>query len=116
MQSQNLEEENEIIDIKNLFRLNKPEKKTNDASTKGIRNLFRVKTENKPIKDRIIRDIRNLFEHEEEENSYKPVRFGNFWSNSYIEHKSNGDKNKTVSVEEYLKKSTSYLKYIINNL
>ena len=27
MQSQNLEEENEIIDIKNLFRLNKPEKK-----------------------------------------------------------------------------------------
>ena len=36
------------------------------------------------------------------ENYYKPVRVGNFWSNNYIEYKSNGDKNKTLSVKEYL--------------
>ena len=36
------------------------------------------------------------------ENYYKPVRVNNFWSNSYIEHKSKGCKNKTLSVEQYL--------------
>ena len=31
------------------------------------------------IKDGIIRDFKNLFKHEEE-NYYKPVRIGHFWS------------------------------------
>ena len=84
---------------------------------KDIRNLFRQEKETKAIKDRILRDIKNLFEHEkEEENYYKPVRVSNFWSNNYIEYESNGDKNKTLSVKEYLNKISPYLKYIINNL
>ena len=37
-------------------------------------------------------------------NYYKPVRVNNFWSNNYIEYKSNGDKNKILSVEVYLNK------------
>ena len=66
---------------------------------------------------RTLRDIKNLFEHEkDEENYYKPVRVNNFWSNNYIEYKSNGDRNKTLSVEEYLNKISPYLKDIINNL
>ena len=57
------------------------------------------------------------FEYEkEEENYYKPVRVNNFWSDNYIEHKSNGDKNKILSVEEHLNKIRPYLKGIINNL
>ena len=40
----------------------------------------------------------------------------NFWSNNYIEYESNDDKNKTLSVEEYLNKTKPYLKDIINNL
>ena len=36
------------------------------------------------------------------ENYHKPVRVNNFWSNNYIEHKSDGNKNKILSVEEYL--------------
>ena len=40
----------------------------------------------------------------------------NFWSNNYIEYKSNGDRNKTLSLEEYLNNITLYLKDIINNL
>ena len=36
---------------------------------------------------------------------YKPVRESNFWSNNFIEYESNGDQNKTLSVED-----------IINNL
>ena len=55
-------------------------------------------------------------EHEEEENCHKPVRVSNFWSSNYIECKSNGDRDKTLSDEEYLNKVRPYLKDIINNL
>ena len=37
-------------------------------------------------------------------------------SNNYIEYESNGDRNKTLSVEEYLDEIRPYLKDIINNL
>ena len=47
---------------------------------------------------------------------YKPIRVNSFWSNDYIEYKSSGDRNKTLSVEEYLNKTGPYLKDIINNL
>ena len=62
-----------------------------------------------------MRDIKNLTKHEEE-HYYKPSREGSFWSNCYIQYKSNGDRNKTVSIEEYHNKIGEYLKYIINNL
>ena len=64
------------------------------------------------MKDRILRDIKNLFEHKEEKNYYKPVRVNNFWSSNYIEYKSNSDRNKTLSVAEYLNKISPYLKAI----
>ena len=79
---------------------------------KYTKNLFRQEKETKAIKDKILRDIQNLFEHEEEENYYKPVRASNFWKNTCIENQSNGDRNKTLSVEEYLIKIRSYLKDI----
>ena len=69
---------------------------------KDIRNLFRQGKETNAIKDRILKYIKNLFEHEEEENYYEPVRVSNFWSNNYIKYNSNGDRNKTQSVWEYL--------------
>ena len=103
------EEEKIIKDIRNLFRLKKEQ---NYNAIKDIRNLFRREKETKVIKDRILRDTKNLFEHEEEDNYYKPVRV----SNNYIEYKSNGDRNKNLSVEEYLNKIRPYLKDIINNL
>ena len=59
----------------------------------------------------------NLFEkeEEEEENYYKPVTVNNFQSNNYIEYKSNGHRNKILSVEEYLNKIKTYLKDIKND-
>ena len=33
-----------------------------------------------------------------------PLRVSNFWSNNYIEYESKGDRNKTLSVKEYLNK------------
>ena len=44
------------------------------------------------------------------------MRVRHFWSNNYIENESNGDRSKTLSVEEYLNKIRPYLKDIINNL
>ena len=41
---------------------------------------------------------------------------GNFWSGNYIGYESNGDRNKKLSIEEYLNKIRPYLKDIINNL
>ena len=59
----------------------------------------------------------NFFEHEEEENCYKLVRVSNFWSNNYIEYESNGNINKTLSIEEeYLNKIRPYSKDTINKL
>ena len=54
----------------------------------------------KTIEDKIIKDIKNLFE--QEENYYKPVRVGNFYSNNYIEYENNGNKIKALSIKEYL--------------
>lgn len=49
----------------------------------------------------------NLVQHRKEEKYYhKPVRIDNFWSNNFIEYKSNSDENKTLSVQEYLHRIT----------
>ena len=66
------------------------------------------------IKDRIIKDIRTLFD--EEEDYYKLKRVDNFWTNNYIECENNVDRNKNVSLEEYLNKIKPYLRDIIIDL
>ena len=106
-------ENNIIQDVRNLFRL---KQEINDTAIKDIRSLFRLKKENEAIKDRVIRDIKKIFEHEEEENYYKIVGVGNFWSNNYIRYESKGDINKILLVEKCLNKITPYLKDMINNV
>ena len=66
------------------------------------------------MKDKIIRDIKTFFE---EENDYhKPMKVDNFWNNNFIKYESNSDKNKNLSVKEYLNESKSYLKDVITDL
>ena len=74
-----------------------------ENTIKDIWNLFRLKRKTKAIKDWILRDIKNLFQYQGE-NYYKPVRIGNLWNNNFIEYENDGDRNKTLSVEEYLNK------------
>ena len=62
-------------------------------------NKPRKLEKNETIKDRRIRDI-TTFEQLEED-YYKPVRVDNFYSNKYIEHESDGDRNKTPLIKEY---------------
>ena len=120
MENPRSEEEDTIKDARNLFRLKKQQ---NGTATKDIRNLFRLKKEIKGIKDIIPRNIKNVFEYQKKEvNYYKPVRLNTFWSSNIkvkhinVEYKSNDDRNKTLSVEEYLDKIRPYLKDIINDL
>ena len=107
-------EENIIKDIKNLFRF---KTELNYTAIKDIRNLFRLEKVTEAIKDRILGDIKNLFEHEkEDENYYKTVRVSNDGRGVRNSDTSNGDRNKTLSVEGYLNQIRTYLKDIINNL
>ena len=40
---------------------------------------------------------------------YKPVKIGNAFSSNYIEYKSNGGKDKALSIKDYFDKITPYL-------
>ena len=53
---------------------------------------------------------------EEEEDHYKSKRLSNFWNNHYIEYGNNGDRNKKLSLEEYLYKIKTYMRDIIIDL
>ena len=66
----------------------------------------------KKKKDRM-RDIRKL---KHEKDYYEPKRISNFWNNNYIEYRSNGDKNRNLSLDEYLHKIKPYLRNMIINL
>ena len=51
----------------------------------------------------------------EEEDYYEAVKTGDAFNNKYIEYESNGDKDKILSVKEYLHIIRQYLRDIINN-
>ena len=55
----------------------------------------------------------NLFKPKED--NYTPVRVVNAFSSNYIEYKSNGDKDKTLSIKDYLDEIKPYLGDIIND-
>ena len=74
-----------------------------------------MKKENEQLKI-IIRDIRALLEQQEEKDYFIPINVSNFWNNNYIEYKSSGDRNKNLSVKEYLDKIKPYLGDIIISL
>ena len=59
--------------------------------------------------------MKNLFEPDEE-GYYKPIRTGKAFSSNYTEYESNGDKDKTLSIEEYLDEIKPYLNELTDNL
>ena len=71
-----------------------------------------LEKENEAIKDKIVRDISNLFEQGKDQ----LLRVGNFWDKNYIQYESNGNGNKTLSIEKHLNKIRPYLKSIIDDL
>ena len=71
---------------------------------KKKRKKLEKKINDRLIKYRIIRDIWTLFERQEEKDYYKPKRISNLWSDNYIEYERNGDKNRSLTLDEYLNK------------
>ena len=53
---------------------------------------------------------------EQEDDCYKSITVGNFWHSNYIEYESNSDRNKNLSLKEYLDKIKPYLSDIIIDL
>ena len=50
-----------------------------------------------------------------DEDYYEPIRIGNSFSSNYIEYESNGDKGKTLSIEEYFDEIRPYLNNLIDS-
>ena len=73
------------------------------------------KNNHRLIKDSIVRDIRTLFEQEDDADYFERKRVSNFLNNNYIEYKSNGDRNKNLSLDRYLDKIEPYLRDVIND-
>ena len=61
-----------------------------------------------------IREIENLFD-EINEDYYKPIKTKSDFNSNYIEYESRGDKDKKLSVKEYLFMILPYLRNMINN-
>ena len=57
---------------------------------------------------------KNIFFKPKKDN-YKPERIGNAFSSNYIEYKSSGDKDKALSIKDYLDEIKSYLSDTIND-
>ena len=67
------------------------------------------------IEYRGIRDVKNLFDLSIDEDYYKPIKTNDAFNSNYIEYESKGDKNKTLSIKEYLNMIRPYLRDIIND-
>ena len=63
-----------------------------------------------------IRDIENLFDSDDDDNDYyKPILVESSFKNNYKYYESRGDKDKKLSVKQYLYKIMPYLSDIIND-
>ena len=66
----------------------------------------------KEINNGLINDRITLFEQQQQD-YYYPKRVSDFWNNNYSEYESNGDKNRYLSLDEYLNKTKPYFRNII---
>ena len=62
-----------------------------------------------------IRDIENLFDADNNEDYYKPILVKSSFNESYKYYKSRGDKDKKLSIEQYLDVIKPYLSDLIND-
>ena len=62
-----------------------------------------------------IRDIENLFDNDNDNDYYKPILVESSFKNNYKYYESRGDKDKKLSVKQYLYKIMPYLSDLIND-
>ena len=56
-----------------------------------------------------------IFLNQKPKDNYKPVRIGNAFSSNYIEYKSSADKDKSLSINDYLDETKPCLSDKIND-
>ena len=66
------------------------------------------------IEYRGIRDVKDLFDLSVSEDYYKPIVINNAFNNNYIQYESKGDKDKILTIREYLNTIRPYLVDMIN--
>ena len=67
------------------------------------------------IEYRGIRDLRDLFDSSISEDYYRPIIVKSAFNNNYIKYESKGDKDKILTISEYLDKIRPYLVDMIND-
>ena len=84
------------------------QKKKNQRKSKKIKRKKHYTKELKKVEE-------FLKKLEEDKDHYKPIKTKGTFNNNYIEYESRGDKDKRLSVREYLYMIMPYLEDIINN-
>ena len=105
----------EIENEKNLFAPKIKEIEKNLLELE--KNLFKPKKyyHYDDIEYKGIRNVRNLFDWSIDEDYYKPIITNGTFNNNYIQYESMGDKDKSLSIKEYIDVMRPYLSDIINS-
>ena len=109
-----------LYEIEHNENLSEAEKEENDEYLrKLVRNLNNKEKYGPYDRDDFtyngIRDIENLFDEVSEEDYYKPILVKSSFKSNYKYYESRGDKEKRLSVRQYLNKITSHLYDLIND-
>ena len=109
-----------LYEIENNEDLSEAEKKEDDEYIrKFVRNLNNKEKYSPYDCDDFdyygIRDILNLFDEVSGEDYYKPILVKSFFNGNYKYYESRGDKEKRLSVKQYLNKITQHLYDLIND-
>ena len=115
--SESVEESETMPDPTKINKTIRDIRKENRDEDKILRDLRFLLDPTKAKRGNAIkeRDTRALFESDEDD-CYKPIKTSNAFNSNYIEHETNGDTNKYLSIEEYLNKIRPYLSDMINDL
>ena len=109
-----------LYKIGNKKNLSEAEKEENDEYLRKFVRILNDK-EKYSLYDRDdlvyygIRDIENLFDEVSEEDFYKPILVKSSFKGNYKYYESRGDKEKKLSVKQYLNKITQHLYDLIND-
>ena len=109
-----------LYKIEHNENLSEGEKEENDEYLRKLVKIFNNKEKYSPY-DRHdlhyygIRDIENLFDEASEEDYYKPILVKSSFKGNYKYYESRGDKEKRLSVRQYLNKIISHLYDLIND-
>ena len=107
---------------KNLYETEKKKGRSTSKKTRKYLNKLEQKIyelnkyyDYDDIKYRGIRDLRDLFDLSISEDYYKPIIVKSASNNSYIQYESKGDKDKILTIREYLNMIRPYLLDMIND-